>query len=143
MTSMPRTLCLRNGSAETSPRPRPSRVSRPEWLSPEAKAEWKRLAPELERLGLLTPLDRAAFTCYCQSYGHWLQAQRAIKERGTLYVTATGRVRERPEVAIAESSLKLMKAFAVEFGLTPSSRSRFSLPDPPTQEDDAVPRWLD
>ena len=115
----------------------------PDWLSAEAKAEWKRLAPELERLGLLTVLDRAAFSCYCQSFAHWVQAQRVLRERGTMYVTGSGRVRERPEVAIAGSSLKLMRAFAVEFGLTPSSRSRFSLPDPLTQEDDEFARWLD
>ncbi len=126
-----------------SPRPRPVRPSCPSWVDSEAKAEWQRLAPELERLGLLTPLDRAAFTCYCQSYAHWVKAQRALREHGMMYVTASGRVRERPEVAIAESSLKLMRAFAVEFGLTPNSRSRFSLPEPLTEEDDEFARWLD
>ncbi len=125
------------------PRPRPTRPSCPDWLAAEAKAEWKRLAPELERLGLLTVLDRAAFSCYCQSFAHWVQAQRVLREHGMIYVTASGRVRERPEVAIAESSLKLMRAFAVEFGLTPNSRSRFSLPDPLTQEDEEFARWLD
>ena len=125
-----------------SPKPRPSRVSCPEWLSPEAKAEWRRLAPELERLGLLTPLDRSAFAAYCQSFAHWRQAQRVIKEQGHLYVTASGRVQERPQVAIADSSLKTMKAFAVEFGLTPSSRGRFSLPDTAADEEDEFERWL-
>ena len=115
----------------------------PDWLAAEAKAEWKRLAPELERLGLLTILDRAAFSCYCQSYAHWVQAQRVLREQGMMYVTAAGRARERPEVAIAGSSLKLMRAFAVEFGLTPSSRSRFSFRDPLTQGDDEFPSWLD
>ncbi len=115
----------------------------PDWLSAEAKAEWKRLAPELERLGLLTLLDRAAFSCYCQSFAHWVQAQRVLREHGTMYVTGSGRVRERPEVAIAGSFLKLMRAFAVEFGLTPSSRSRLSLPDPPADEDDEFATWLD
>ena len=115
----------------------------PDWLAVEAKAEWKRLAPELERLGLLTILDRAAFACYCQSYARWVQAQAVLREHGTMYVTASGRMHERPEVAMAGSSLKLMRAFAVEFGLTPNSRSRFSLPDPLTQEDDEFPRWLD
>ena len=60
-----------------------------------------------------------------------------------MYVTASGRVRGRPEVAIAESSLKLMRTFAVEFGLTPNSRSRFSLPDSFTEEEDEFERFLD
>ena len=40
---------------------------RPSWLSPEAREEWRRLAPELTRLGLLTLLDRAALTIYCDA----------------------------------------------------------------------------
>ncbi len=123
-------------------RPQPLAPTRPAWLLPEAKAEWKRLAPELEPLGLLTPLDRAAFTGYCQSYAHWCRAQRVIKVRGALYVTAAGRLRERPDMAIAASSLKLMRAFAIEFGLTPSSRSRFCLPAPTSEEDDEFMKLL-
>jgi P27 family predicted phage terminase small subunit len=126
-----------------SPKPRPGRVSCPTWLSPEAKREWRRLAPELQRLGLLTPLDRAVFAAYCESYAHWRRAQRVIKEQGHLYVTANARVRQRPEVAIADSSLKAMKGLAAELGLTPSGRSRFSLPQPTTDEDDEFVRLLD
>jgi P27 family predicted phage terminase small subunit len=126
-----------------SPKPRPRRVSCPAWLSSEAKAEWRRLAPELERLGLLTRLDRSSLAVYCEVFGEWRRAQRVIRERGHMYVTASGRVRERPEVAIAGSAVKTMKAYAVEFGLTPSSRSRLSLEEPITEEDDEFVRLLD
>ena len=125
-----------------SPRPRPSRVSCPEWLSPEAKVEWKRLAPELQRLGLLTPLDRAAFACYCQTYAHWQQCQRVVVREGPLYLTANGRLRERPEVDMARKYSQFVRAFAVEFGLTPSSRNRLSIDEPPADEDGEFERWL-
>ncbi len=125
------------------PRPRRDRVSCPDWLLPEAKAEWKRLAPELERLELLTPLDRAAFAGYCQSYGHWLEAETVLRKQGRLYVTPSGRVRERPEVEIARKSLQLMRALAVEFGLSPTARARLSLPAAIDHEDDEFERLLD
>jgi hypothetical protein len=32
----------------------------PSWLSREARAEWRRIVPELERLDLVKPADRAA-----------------------------------------------------------------------------------
>jgi len=53
---------------ENEPIPQSIAPECPDWLSDDAKKEWKRLAPELERLGLLTVLDMAAFAGYCQSY---------------------------------------------------------------------------
>lgn len=42
-------------------------VDCPDWLSPEAKREWARVAPELSRLGLLTKLDMAMLAGFCVS----------------------------------------------------------------------------
>src|SRR3970040_350941 len=114
----------------------------PEGLSPEARAEWRRVAPELVRRGLLTPLDRAAFAAYCQSYAHWQQCQRVVVKEGPLYLAAKGRLRERPEVDLARKDGQFRRAFAVEFGLTPSAQSRLSIDEPPAEEDSEFERWL-
>lgn len=127
---------------KTQARPEAKGPTCPEWLAPEAKAEWRRLAPELIRWGLLTPLDRAAFSCYCQSYAHWQQCQRVVVREGPLYLTANGRLRERPEVDMARKYSQFVRAFAVEFGLTPSSRNRLSIDEPPADEDSDFERWL-
>jgi P27 family predicted phage terminase small subunit len=108
-----------------------SRVDCPQWLTAAAKEEWRRLAPQLTRRGLLTPLDRAAFATYCQAFGRWRDCLAAIESLGTVYVTAGGRVHERPEVKMAHQYSQLMRAFAVEFGMTPGSRTRMSIPDAP------------
>ena len=107
----------------------------PSWLREEAKQEWRRLAPQLARRGLLTELDRTAFACYCQSYADWRQAQQAVEERGAVYVTPRGQLRERPEVAIGQRYLKFARDFGAEFGLSPESRSAFP-PDAFPDEDD-------
>jgi len=125
------------------PKPRPLRPTCPSWLSPQAKAEWRRLAPELERLGLLTHLDRAAFAAYCQSFAQWRECQAVLEEQGSMYITANGRLKERPEVEMAKTLAQLTRAFAVEFGLTPSSRARLSLPGRQDDEDDEFARLLD
>jgi P27 family predicted phage terminase small subunit len=111
------------------------KVSCPEWLSRTAKEEWRRLAPELDRLGYLTRLDRAAFACYCSSYGHWRECQDAIDRHGPMYLTARGRLTERPEVQMAKQHGQMMKAFATEFGLTPNSRARMGGAESNTGED--------
>lgn len=110
------------------------KVSCPEWLSRTAKEEWRRLAPELGRLGFLTPLDRAAFACYCSSYGHWRKCQDAIDRGGPMYLTARGRLTERPEVRMAKEYGQMMKAFATEFGLTPNSRARMGAAQSPIED---------
>lgn len=130
-------------SLKEGPKARPVRPNCPSWLPAEAKAEWRRLAPQLERLGLLTQLDRAAFACFCVSYAHWRQCQQVIAEQSAMYVTASGRLRERPEVAMAKQFGRLMRDFAVELGLTPNSRSRFSLPSPISDEDAEFEELLD
>ena len=53
---------------KNEPKPRPVNPTQPDWLLREAKAEWRRVVPELERMGLLTTVDRAALATYCQAW---------------------------------------------------------------------------
>ncbi len=50
------------------PKPANSLPTCPAHLSPTAKAEWKRLAGEMHRLGIVSQLDRVALAAYCQAY---------------------------------------------------------------------------
>lgn len=109
------------------PRPRPVAPKCPAWLDREAKREWKRIAPALERLGLLTEVDGAALAGYCQSYARWKQCQEVLARDGLTFETGTGYVAARPEVAIGNRALIEVRAFCVQFGLTPSARARMQL----------------
>lgn len=111
----------------SEPRPRPVAPKCPSWLSKEAKREWRRIAPALERLGLLTEIDGAALAGYVQSYSTWKVATEAILENGLTYESANGNVRQRPEVVIASKALAEVRQFCQEFGLTPSARARMQL----------------
>ena len=48
------------------------RATCPKQLDTEARREWRRVAPELERMGLSTTLDRAALAAYCACWSHSL-----------------------------------------------------------------------
>ncbi len=111
------------------PKPTEGTPTRPEWVAPEAKREWRRIVPELRRLGLLTLVDRAALVGYCQQWGRYVQAEKILTEKGLTFETENGYVMQRPEVAIATKALQLVKAFCTEFGLTPAARARLSAPD--------------
>ena len=100
-------------------------------LSTVALEEWNRITPELELLGLISNIDRAALAAYCQCYGRWVQAELGILRDGLtnnndgLTVTTTnGNIIQNPLVGIANMALQLQHKFLTEFGMTPSSRSR-------------------
>ena len=110
------------------PKSRPGSTTYPSWLSPAAKTEWKRLTPELARMGLLTKLDRNVLAGYCAAFALWQETQEVLSKQGTVYVSTKGKLETRPEVDIAKTTGEIMNSFARELGLTPSSRVRMELP---------------
>jgi P27 family predicted phage terminase small subunit len=89
-----------------------------------AKAEWRRITPELRRLGLLTSVDRTALVAYCENYARARDADRIINEQGLTFTTDKGYIMQRPEIAISRACWEMVLKFCVQFGLTPASRSR-------------------
>jgi len=112
----------------TEPKPLQIAPECPEELSCNAKKIWNRFYPELEILGLLTIIDEMAFAGLCQNYAIYLETEKFLEENGRVIKTRSGAIKARPEVAISNNALNFVKAFASEFGLTPSSRGRIFLP---------------
>ena len=93
-------------------------------------------------------LDGTTYAAYCQSYSEWKQADSAIQAAGSL--TMPGKVTTivkgdstitnesgdvpRPEVKIRDNARAAMRVFLVEFGMSPSSRTRISV-KPPVEDD--------
>ncbi|MEU4576624.1 phage terminase small subunit P27 family [Nonomuraea sp. NPDC023979] len=108
----------------------------PEWLPREARAEWERVVPELARLQLTKPVDRAALTAYCLTWDRMVRAQQEIEDDGgsVLGRNSQGRVRH-PAVAVVEAASKELRAWCAEFGFTPSAENRVNNPEPDPGED--------
>lgn len=79
-------------------------------------------------LRLVTEIDRAALAAYCQAWARWIEAEEKIRTDGMVITTDKGNLIQSPYVGIANQSMKQMRAFLVEFGMTPSSRSKVSTP---------------
>ncbi len=109
---------------DREPVPPKAKLKGPAWLLPEAKKEWKRLAPALEAMGVLTMADLTAFEGYCQAYARWKEAEAFITQHGSIFQTPSGYVQQVPQVSIAQQNLKIMQSFCSEFGLTPATRAR-------------------
>src|SRR5438105_2313518 len=115
---------------KNEPQPRQGDVSCPDHLDEEAKAEWQRVSPELERLGLLTVLDRAALAAYCECYSDWVRLREIVRKTGEVLPNRGGHPYPNPYAAALHRARKAMHAFASEFGLTPSSRTRIDVTPP-------------
>ena len=108
---------------ELEPVPPATQLRCPNYLLPEARKEWRRLAPVLMSMGLLTAADAVPFAGYCQAYARWREAQDEITRHGSIYKDGEGRIRPNPYIAIANQQMREIKSFAADFGLTPSNRT--------------------
>jgi len=100
----------------------------PPYLSVPAKKEWKRVAPLLLAARVLTSGDITALEAYCIQYGVMVEAQKDIKKRGMMIKQTKGMMLVNPMFEVQQKVLTQMRQFMVEFGLTPSSRSRIHVP---------------
>ena len=93
---------------------------------------------QLLRCGLMSEIDRAALAAYCQAYGRWVQAERALARMGEkdlltgalMIKTSNGNAIQNPLVGTANKAMELMLRAAAEFGMTPSARSRIDVDIP-------------
>ena len=127
---------------KNEPEPDPTMPQCPDWLMDDAKHEWKRVAPELNRIGLLTIIDQTALAGYCQSYARWKKAEEEIKLlKNTIYPLKDegGNIKgfqQYPQYGIVNQCLKQIRAFCSEFGLTPAARAKMELPTERNHDDD-------
>ena len=120
----------------------------PSFLGREGKREWNRVAKLLDAADIVTKLDRAALAMYCAAWDEYCEADKLVAEQrkltgvGVVLQGQTGGYYINPAVNLRTSAWnKVMKA-AVEFGLTPSSRSRVSVPDSRPKEKDGKGRFF-
>ena len=87
----------------------------PKHLAPHAKAEWKRIFPQLIARRIVTRADLAGVENYCAAVG----AARTIAET----MSAGG----LPDLKLGGLQIRYMQTarqLAAEYGLTPTSRAR-------------------
>jgi len=120
-----------SGGRQVNPGPTFRRIPPrpPTWLSTEAKAEWRRVVPGLQRLDLLKEEDRAALAAYCETWARFVEATRTVHREGLTCEVVTvrkdgsesRRTITNPAVTIAQTAGRELRAWAAQFGLTPST----------------------
>jgi len=111
----------------------------PAFLWPGAKAEWDRIAPELEYYGLVSKLDRGLLAMLCQEWARYVWAEEKITalnkadpegEAGLIATAPTSGYRMPSVYAqISRRALETYEKLCAQFGLSPSGRSRVTPSD--------------
>src|SRR5690349_16316132 len=101
----------KDGSAPetTTPKPRQGAPNPPHWLKGEALAEWGRVVPELESIGLLSVVDRAALAAYVTSWATFAECAQDIEERGVMVDGRDGNAVKNPSVGMQRDALAQIK----------------------------------
>ena len=117
------------------PQPAPDAPRMPDHLGKIARQEWRRMIKQLQPLGLLTTIDGGALALYCTAYERWADAEQQVRNTGIIVKAPSGFPVQNPYLAVANKAMGQMQKLLVEFGCTPSSRSRIAI-DKQAPEDD-------
>ena len=126
---------------ENEPTPEPGIPDPPDLLVDEALIEWDRITSELNKVGILSHLDLAVVSAYCQAWARWLDAEKNLSKTGPVVKAPSGYPILNPWLTIANKALQQVQRLACELGLTPSARTRINL-DLKADEPTAFDKWL-
>lgn len=116
-----------SGSSPVTTAPNP-----PSWLSKDAKAEWRRVAPILvDERKVLTEADLGTLESYCIATGTVREAHRTLNRDGLMLAG-----KRHPAFGMMNSAQTTARLCAAELGLTPVSRSRPAIRDDGESDDD-------
>lgn len=112
----------------------------PRHLNKEARKEWKRVSAELLQLGLISRLDRAALSLYCQAWGQLVMLEESLGRKidqavaknadpatALYFITDKGYEGQTVTVQMINTLRQQVSTFLKAFGMDPSSRSRVTV----------------
>lgn len=97
----------------------------PQWFSKPARQEWRRLAAELHRAGLLSEETKALFVGYCTAWARVQEIEERIANLDPVQLTqinGQGTEIANPLLKMADQAHQTMRRYANDMGLTPQMR---------------------
>jgi P27 family predicted phage terminase small subunit len=115
------------------------RPAMPRDMPEEAKAEWRRIVPQLEEAELLTTIDRAVLVRYCCAWADWVELQGLVQQSGKVLKGARGHFVRNPLWFQLQDAGATLSELGKQLGLSPVARIRagvkHEVPKDPNAED--------
>jgi P27 family predicted phage terminase small subunit len=104
----------------------------PEDISQTARSVWRETVAALKPTGVLTIADIETLRHYCEAVARYRQASDSLNKSGLLVRGRKGDAVKNPLNQIVRDNADLVRAYARELGLTPSSRASLRGGDAPS-----------
>jgi P27 family predicted phage terminase small subunit len=124
----------------SEPKPRASRARTPNGLGHEGGRFWRKYAPALAALGVLTEVDEPALRMAAEHYELALRAARELRQgvlipapdgaseqtvlTGLLIKDADDNLRKNPLLQVLRDQSAALRSYLTEFGMTPAARAK-------------------
>lgn len=99
----------------------------PPEIAPDVRAVWDYTLGHLDAMGMASGADRDALICYCEAVVAHRKASALLARSPVLIQGHRGVLVRNPAVAMQRDASNVIRAFAHEFGLTPSARSEIRM----------------
>lgn len=129
---------------KNEPKPKVCLPKAPVYLDGIARAAWVAIGGRLLGMKVMTDADAKALELVCMAYSQFRRAQAVVAKEGmTCEVPVLNkdgeeigsRIKKRPEVEIAADAWRRVMRGLIEFGLTPSSRTKVQVAGQVAPED--------
>lgn len=118
------------------PKPRPGAPTAPAWLSPRRAPSGAAWSPSSTASGLISALDRAVLSLWCQTWAHFREAEEVLAREGPTTLSTRKTPETHPAFQVAWNAASLLRSLASELGLSPVGRMRVEVRPEPDEFDD-------
>lgn len=106
---------------------RDARPAAPDGMGADVREIWDYTLDELTAMGTVAAADRDSLVAYCEAVVLHRKASAILSHSTVLIKGLGGGMVRNPALAIQRDAAHTIRAFAQEFGLTPSARSRIQV----------------
>lgn len=95
--------------------------------SPAVKQIWAATVAELQAMKIAYASDADTLMCYCEAVASHRRASALLAKSDVLIKGLSGQPVHNPALGVQQRAAAIIRAFAQEFGLTPSARTRIEV----------------
>lgn len=99
----------------------------PDWVAPAVREVWDYTIHELDAMGIASSTDRDALLCFCEAVVTHQRASQKLAKSDILIRSFNGQPIRNPAIMVQRDAAQTIRAFAQEFGLSPSARARIEV----------------
>ena len=121
---------------QNEPQPNHDPLVAPDWVNDQVREVWDYTVAELEFMGIASSTDRDALVAFCQAVVTHRKACEKLARSDILIKSMYGQPIRNPAIMVQRDAAQTIRAYAQEFGLTPSARARIEVRSEQTAEHD-------